>query len=131
MAGAALFAPGQARLSAAGRQELGAVAERLAPVLAQLPADAGGLLHVDGHTDDTPVRRSGFASNQELSLARAQAVTELLAEKGLPRERLVANGLADTRPLAVGQTEAARSRNRRIELWLDAPTAAATRRGPD
>lgn len=121
VAGAALFAPGQAQLSGAGRQQLGAVAERLTLALAKLPADAAWVLHVDGHTDDTPVRRSGFASNEELSLARARAVTELLTQKGLPAERLVANGLADTRPLVTGQTEAARSRNRRIEFWLGTP----------
>jgi chemotaxis protein MotB len=121
LAGAALFAPGQARLSAAGREQLDTVAQRLAPALAQLPADPSWVLHVDGHTDDTPVRRSGFASNQELSLARARVVAELLAQGGVSAQRLVANGLADTRPLVTGETEAARSRNRRIELWLSPP----------
>jgi chemotaxis protein MotB len=45
-------------------------------------------------------------------------VAEYLAEVGVPLERLAAAGLGETRPLVDGTDEAARRRNRRIELRL-------------
>jgi chemotaxis protein MotB len=115
---ALLFPAGQAELSPEGRQGLGIIAGRLKTALAALPPGTAWTLHVDGHTDDTPVRRSRFGSNQALSEARARAVAAYLATQGLPGDRLVATGFAATRPLVAGSSDAARSRNRRIELRL-------------
>jgi chemotaxis protein MotB len=118
---ALLFPPGQAELSPEGRQGLRAIADRLKTALSTLPPGTAWTLHIDGHTDDTPVRHSRFASNQALSEARARAVTDYLASRGLPPDRLVAAGLADRQPLAAGRSEEARGRNRRIELRLTTP----------
>jgi chemotaxis protein MotB len=115
-----LFPSGQAELSLEGREGLRVVADRLKTALATLAPGTAWTLHVEGHTDDTPVRHSGFASNQALSEARAQAVAAYLAAQGLPADRLVAAGYAATRPLATGSSDAARGRNRRIELRLGA-----------
>jgi chemotaxis protein MotB len=115
-----LSSPGHAELSERGRADLAPVAEQLRRSLAELPPGTPWTLHVDGHTDDVPVRRSGFGSNLELSRARAQAVADYLAERGVPAERLAVAGFADRQPLVAGTTEAARGRNRRIELRLAA-----------
>lgn len=116
-----LFAPGQADLSPAGQSTLAELAQRLRDALGALPAEASWLLRVEGHTDDTPVRRSPFRSNMELSVARADAVANHLARHGVPAQRLMVRGYADTRPLVPPTGESARSRNRRIELRLTMP----------
>ena len=71
-----------------------------------------------GHTDDLPIRSGRFHSNWELSAARASSVAEYLVEWGLPADRLIAAGFADTQPLVQGKNAEARGQNRRIELKL-------------
>ena len=121
LTGAALFPPGQAQLSPDGREDLQAVAARLRQAIAAFPAGLAWTLHVDGHTDDTPIHVSGFASNTALSVARAQAVADYLASRGLPAARLAVGGFGATRPLVPGSSPADRARNRRIELRLTFP----------
>ncbi|MGH6959040.1 MAG: OmpA family protein, partial [Dongiaceae bacterium] len=60
-----------------------------------------------------------FASNWELSAARAIAVVKYLESQGVPPSRLVAAGFAEFRPLDPVEDEIAFRRNRRIELKLD------------
>jgi chemotaxis protein MotB len=59
-----------------------------------------------------------WSSNWELSAARATRVAEYLIERGFPADRLMAVGLAETRPIVEGDDVEARRRNRRIELRL-------------
>ena len=92
--------------------------QRLHQAIAAFPAGLAWTLHVDGHTDDTPIHVSGFASNTALSVARAQAVADYLASRGLPAARLAVGGFGATRPLVQGSSPADRARNRRIELRL-------------
>ena len=77
---------------------------------------------VEGHADDMPIGPSlkqTFASNQELSDARANnAVRYLVEEGGLDPAKLSAKGYSDNRPIASNATEAGKSRNRRIEISL-------------
>ena len=55
---------------------------------------------VEGHTDSTPIVNGGsFASNWELSSARAIVVRQRLEDVGIPRERIRVEGYADTKPL--------------------------------
>jgi flagellar motor protein MotB len=111
-----LFELGEAALSPAGEATLAPVAERLRRVVEEAPAAEPWALRVDGHTDDTPIRRSRYRSNWELSAARASAVAEYLVRSGVPSGRLMVAGLADTAPIARGRDERSRQRNRRIEL---------------
>ena len=77
---------------------------------------------VSGHTDITPIgekRASQFASNWELSTARATNVVRFLQEKAnVPGERLVASGYGEFHPVASNKTAAGRAKNRRIEILL-------------
>ncbi|MBV9754115.1 MAG: OmpA family protein, partial [Hyphomicrobiales bacterium] len=59
-----------------------------------------------------------FATNWDLSAARAIAVVRYLQSQGLPPEHLLAAGFGEFQPLDVGDTEDAFKRNRRIELKL-------------
>jgi chemotaxis protein MotB len=85
-------------------------------------------IRVLGHTDDRPLKSSArFADNWELSAARAAAVVRFFHEVlGVPPERLTAVGCGQFLPLADNDTDEGRSRNRRIEIILEAgrPPAA-------
>jgi chemotaxis protein MotB len=110
---AVLFPSGSAELSAEGEAVLGKVAGRLV----ELPHQ----VLVQGHTDDVPIRGAlaqRYPSNWELAGARAARVVRILAEHGVPRERLSAVSLADTEPVASNDTPEGRAANRRIEIRM-------------
>ncbi|GAC1359803.1 MAG: OmpA family protein [Variovorax sp.] len=69
---------------------------------------------VVGHTDTTgnPDR------NMTLSQRRAQSVEAYLADRGVARARLSAEGRGETQPLASNATEQGRTQNRRVEIYL-------------
>ncbi|MEX3949365.1 flagellar motor protein MotB [Paraburkholderia sp. EG287B] len=86
---------------------------RIAEVLRAAPA---GNILVEGHTDSTPIANAKFASNWELSSARAGAVVRFLVERGIEPHRLAAIGRADNFPLVAGNDPASRALNRRVTL---------------
>jgi len=109
IAGDGFFEPGSAVVAGAVRPLLA----EIAAALAQLP----GPVTVTGHTDNQPIRTLRFPSNFDLSRERADAVRELLMP-ALPAQRLRAEGVADSRPVASNATPAGRARNRRVEIAL-------------
>jgi chemotaxis protein MotB len=122
-----LFPVGSADLSQAGQQQIRDLGHVLLEIARQFPADLGWILRVDGHADRSPIRAGGrFASNWELSSARAIAVARLLIDAGLPSNKVAAVAFGDTQPLDDSDSPDALARNRRIELRLEpAPTGAA------
>lgn len=71
-------------------------------------------ISITGHTDS-----SGPASwNQSLSLARAKAVADYVAARGIARERLIIVGAGSSAPIADNATRYGRSLNRRISIVL-------------
>jgi OOP family OmpA-OmpF porin len=73
----------------------------------------GGVrLRVKGYTDSVGTDEY----NRDLSRRRAQAVTEYLAQKGIERDRLNAEGFGEENPVATNSTSDGRARNRRVEL---------------
>ncbi len=111
-----LFAKGAAELGEAGQRQLDRLAETLIDLSAQIPGDIDWVLRVDGHTDIDPIATARFPSNWDLSTARALSVVQHLIARGLPARRLVAAGFGQFSPLVSGSGEAAKARNRRIEL---------------
>jgi chemotaxis protein MotB len=111
-----------------GKTELKPGAER---VLAELTTmlktpEAGDLkVLVVGHTDDRPIAkrpaRELYASNFDLSTARAQAVADRLRRLGLEDTRLGVAGFASHEPVASNQNATERQRNRRVEIFVMAP----------
>lgn len=76
-------------------------------------------VRVEGHTDNIPIHNEQFASNWELSMARAVAVVKyLISECGIVPERLSATGYADSRSKVPNDTEHNRELNRRVEIIL-------------
>ena len=75
-------------------------------------------IHVIGHTDNVPIR-SRFASNWELSTARALTAVHFLTEKaGVDPRRVGAVGYGEYRPIADNSTPEGRARNRRIAITI-------------
>jgi len=116
---AGAFDVGQADLEPEAR----AMLSRIATMLTALP----NAVRVEGHSDTTPIRTSQYASNWDLSTARATRVVEFLVTTGgLAPSRLSAAGYAEFKPRASNGTAEGRARNRRVDLVLlnDATTRA-------
>jgi chemotaxis protein MotB len=105
-----LFKSAQAELESDSVRALTAVARVLAGVPNQV--------QVQGHTDNAPIATPQFPSNWELSGARASSVVRLFIASGVPPERLVALGYAETRPMEANATLEGRSRNRRVTVMI-------------
>jgi outer membrane protein OmpA-like peptidoglycan-associated protein len=71
-------------------------------------------LVIEGHTDS--IGSSGY--NQQLSQARADAVRNYLATKGIPMERMLARGMGEDFPVASNENAAGRQQNRRVEVFV-------------
>ncbi len=114
-----LFPPGSADLQPEGMEQLRQLAGVIREVARDIPSDVPWILRVDGHADRTPLAPGGrFASNWELSAARAINVVRLLSLLGVPENRLAATGFGEFQPLDPADTLDAYARNRRIELRL-------------
>jgi len=110
-----MFDSGEAVLKPDGQ----AVMQKIAAILAKHPELK---IHVIGHTDNVPIRpaaHSRFASNWELSTARALAAVHFLTEQaGLDPRRVGAVGYGEYRPIADNATAEGRARNRRIAITI-------------
>jgi chemotaxis protein MotB len=107
-----LFASGSVKIEDEGKQAL----IKLAEVFKTIPNKA---LRVEGHTDNVPLGKGGaYATNWELSSARALAVVKLLQDSGLDPSRLSAEGCGQYRPIDNNDSPEGRSHNRRIEIVL-------------
>ena len=79
-----LFAPGSAELGDAAKKQLDPVIAALKEISAKIPQDMNWVLRVDGHTDRRPISNAQFASNWELSAARAISVVRYMIDEGIP-----------------------------------------------
>ena len=105
-----LFPSGSARLSSAAI----AAIRRLAGVLRGFPNP----VRVEGFTDNVPIRTVQFASNWELSAARAGSVVHVLSVRGVAPKRLAVIGFGDQKPIASNATAAGRAANRRVVVVI-------------
>jgi len=78
----------------------------------------GSQVLVEGHTDKDPIRKSKWGTNARLSSARAEAVERLLTGSGMDAAKVRVQGLGATQPIAMGNTRRAKSRNRRVEIFI-------------
>ena len=113
-----LFDQGQANIGNSGEEQLQKLAVTLADIATKIPDDINWVLQVEGHTDDIPISAGRFTDNWDLSTERALSVVRFLASQGVPANRLAATGYGEFQPLASGDTDDARRRNRRIELKI-------------
>ena len=78
------------------------------------------IIRVVGHTDSVALSKTAkFATNWELSVARATNVVRFLQDKcHIAPERLIAAGRGPYQPVAENSTAEGRQKNRRIEIML-------------
>jgi type VI secretion system protein ImpK len=81
--------------------------------------EENGPVRVIGYTDDQPIRTIAFPSNFQLSTARAQAASTIIAASIGDPTRLTVEGRAEADPIAPNATPEGRERNRRIEVVLN------------
>jgi outer membrane protein OmpA-like peptidoglycan-associated protein len=103
--GNVLFASGKSTLLGGAQQRLGAVADALKD-------QADHDIIVEGHTDSN----GSDESNLQLSQSRAQTVRDFLVSRGVPSERIRAQGVGESRPVADNTTAEGRANNRRVEI---------------
>ena len=77
-----------------------------------------GAITIAGHTDDKPIRSARFPSNWDLSRERAMTVMKLMAGEIADPGRIMAEGLADSEPVAPNDSAENRARNRRVTAIL-------------
>lgn len=72
------------------------------------------MVQVNGYTDST----GSAATNNSLSLMRANSISNYLRLRGVDGNRIVANGYGSSNPIASNATAAGREQNRRVEIVL-------------
>ncbi len=115
-----VFEPNLATLSNRGRQ----IVDTLAPVLREIPDP----LQIDGHTNQVKVKPKYFATDWELSSARAVTVLRHLNERdGVPAERLTASAFGHTKPLIDPSKNGSQAINKRVDIVILSTLPSETR----
>ena len=78
----------------------------------------GNPVHVEGFTDDQPIRTAQYPTNWELSSARAASIVRILAMDGIAPERMAAVGYGEFQPVDTNTTAEGRGHNRRVVLVI-------------
>lgn len=106
-----LFVSGSADLTPQAKGIITGVGVMLKP----LP----NFIRIEGHTDNLPIHNQQFPSNWELSAARATNVVQaLIADCGIPPERLSATGYGEFRPIVSNDSDEHRQMNRRVDILI-------------
>ncbi len=114
--GDVLFTSGQADLKAGATGNL----NKLVSFLNEYPSRT---VMIEGYTDSV----GSEDYNQGLSQRRADSVKTYLVGQGIGAVRLVASGKGEYGPVAGNDSAAGRQQNRRVEVIINTPPAAALR----
>jgi len=106
-----LFDPGKAVL----KEECKRTLDKIAKVIKE-SVEPDAQIMIEGHTDNQPIKYSGWKSNWELSAARALSVLHYLEGRGIEPDRMCAVGYGEYKPVASNATEEGRQLNRRVEI---------------
>ena len=112
MKGAILFDSGSAKL----KSDIYPMLDGLGQILMTY---SDSLIEIEGHTDNVPIHNSAFASNDELSNARALSVFRYFMETtSLDPASIKHSGRGEYVPIADNGTEEGRAKNRRVEIKI-------------
>jgi chemotaxis protein MotB len=127
--GGAMIAINDDVLFASGKAVLREEAKRtLDGVVSAIQGEYGTKdIMVFGHTDDRPIKKSGWEDNWQLSTERSLAVVRYLKERGVATDRLVAAGCGEHRPRTKNDSEPSRFSNRRVEIFAIEPQSRTGR----
>lgn len=108
-----LFDSGKDKIREPAKAKLGQVAEVLNTTVRELN------IGIEGHTDNEPIKRSGWKSNWELSTARALSVLHYMEDNhAIDPARLAAIGYGEYKPVDSNDTREGRQHNRRVEIVI-------------
>jgi len=107
-----LFDSGKAKL----RTESYPALDKVAKVIKTKLSDRD--IGIEGHTDNEPIKYSGWKSNWELSTSRAASVLHYLEKQGIDPNKLSAIGYGEYRPVSSNDTKENRRKNRRVEIVI-------------
>jgi len=107
-----LFDSGKAEL----RTDSLAKLEKVSNVIQTVVPDLN--IGIEGHTDNVPIKHSGWKSNWELSSHRALSVLHYLVGKGVVPTRLSATGYGEYHPVASNDAASGRQKDRRVEIVI-------------
>lgn len=121
----AFFQSGRAELTDQMRSQM----EKINPVLLKLSEKHD--IVVEGHTDNIPIATRQFASNWELSTARATSVVKSMLAGSFQPKRLSAVGYGEFHPIVPNDSEPNRKKNRRVVFFIkNTPYPDAPANGP-
>ena len=108
-----LFDSGKAKIKPEGQ----GILNKVAGILRRITPD--NEIGIEGHTDNVPIKHSGYKSNWELSTARATGVLHYMVDEGkLNPKKLSATGYGKYRPVVSNTTPEGRLKNRRVEIII-------------
>ncbi len=114
--GEVLFGVGDALLKWESLRTLAQVARN---IQGRINGEPGWQVRVEGHTDNIPILSGNYASNWELSSARALNVVKFFMDNNFfPPEQMQAMGYGEFKPLVLNNTPENRKKNRRVEIRL-------------
>jgi chemotaxis protein MotB len=103
--------------------ELSPEAKETLSSFAKIMSDAQTPISVEGHTDNLPPQTEGVGDNWAISINRALATLQFLAEEGISLTLLSAYGYGGEKPMVANNSPANRAKNNRVELVLDLTAA--------
>jgi chemotaxis protein MotB len=113
IAGEVLFDSGSVTLKSSAKQSLDKVAS---VIRSKYP---GNMIRVEGYTDNDPIKKSSWKTNERLSAERALAVETHLVSKGLSNDQLYSAAFGPARP------KATKKDSRRVEIVILAAAASS------
>ena len=114
--GEVLFSTGEALLKWESLRTLAQVARN---IQGRIKGEPGWQVRVEGHTDNRPILSGSYASNWELSSARALNVVRFFMDNNFfPPEQMQAMGYGEFKPLVPNDSTINRKKNRRVEIRL-------------
>jgi chemotaxis protein MotB len=105
-----LFDPGKAQLKSSSFKTLN--------VLVGLSKTVNNPISIEGHTDNVPIKNAAYASNWELSSARAVSVLYFFESKKVAKSRLQFVGYGEYQPIYPNDTKAHKQANRRVNIVI-------------
>lgn len=111
LTGDLLFETGNAELNQSSKVSL----QKIASVIREIPY----MINVVGHTDNIPMHSEKYATNWELSVARASSVARFLVEEmNMNPQQFVVSGYSSFRPMRSNTNARNRAVNRRVEIII-------------
>lgn len=93
-------------------------AEAIINQVAGVLFDFDNAIRVEGFTDNQQVKSARYASNWELSTARASSIVRQLVFNGIAPARLAAVGYGEHQPIADNNSDEGREQNRRVAILI-------------